>query len=74
MISMSFNYGTLTATLMILDQLLAGLGYKDSSSIFSYAVLSAMLVGILSNPLFSFLLKSTKAYRAVLGLSTIFTI
>ena len=31
-----------------------------------------MIIGILSNPLFSYLLRTTKAYRAVSGLSTYF--
>ena len=67
---MSFNYGVLTALIMVLDQMLAGFGYEDSGKNTSIVIASAMLVGILSNPLFSYLLKKTKAYRAVLALST----
>lgn len=70
MLAMTFNYGTLTALIMVLDQLLAGLGYEDSGEITSLTVASAMGVGILSNPIFSYLLKTTKAYRAVSALST----
>jgi hypothetical protein len=74
MAAMTFNYGTLTALIMILDQLLSGLGFSDSGQVTSITVGSATLVGILSNPIFSFLLKSTKAYRAVAALSTTFPI
>lgn len=66
---MSFNYGVLTALIMVLDQMLAGFGYEDSGKNTSIVIASAMLVGILSNPIFSYLLKKTKAYRAVLALS-----
>jgi hypothetical protein len=66
---MSFNYGVLTALIMILDQMLAGFGYEDSGRDTSIIIASAMIIGILSNPLFSYLLKTTKAYRAVLALS-----
>ena len=69
MLAMTFNYGTLTSLIMILDQLLAGLGYKKSGQITSVTIASAMIVGILSNPLFSLLLRKTKAYRAVSALS-----
>ena len=69
---MTFNYGTLTAFIMILDQLLAGLKYADSGKITSLTIASAMGVGILSNPIFSYLLRTTKAYRAVSALSTSF--
>jgi len=65
---MSFNYGVLTALIMILDQMLAGFGYEDSGKVTSITIASAMVAGILSNPLFSFLLRKTKAYRAVLAL------
>lgn len=67
---MSFNYGVLTALIMVLDQMLAGFGYEDSGRDTSIIVASAMVVGIISNPIFSFLLKKTKSYRAVLGLGT----
>jgi hypothetical protein len=70
MAAMTFNYGTLTALIMILDQFLAGFGYKDSGKITSVTVASAMIVGIFSNPIFSFLLRKTKAYRGVSALST----
>lgn len=74
MIAMTFNYGTLTALIMILDQMLAGLGFKDSGKVTSLTVASAMIVGIFSNPIFSFMLRKTKAYRAVSGLSNHFII
>lgn len=70
MAAMTFNYGTLTALILILDQLLAGLGFSDSGHMTSITVGSAMIIGILSNPIFSYLLNSTKAYRAVAALST----
>ena len=69
MVSMGFNYGTLTALMMVLDQMLAGLEYHDSGNITSITIASAMILGILSNPFFSYLLRKTKAYGAVLGLS-----
>ena len=69
MASMGFNYGTLTALMMVLDQMLAGLGYTDSGNVTSITIASAMILGILSNPLFSYLIRKTKAYRAVSGLS-----
>ena len=72
MVAMSLNYGTLTAMIMVLDQLLAGIGVSDSGQTTSITVGSAMVVGIISNPIFSFLLKSTKAYRAVTALSTFY--
>ena len=68
MLSMTFNYGTITAMIMILDQTLAGLGYSNSGKVTSLTIVSAMGVGILSNPIFSFLLRKTKAYRAVSAL------
>lgn len=68
-LAMTLNYGTLTAIIMILDQMLAGLGYEDSGKVTSLTVASAMIMGIFSNPIFSFLLRRTKAYRAVSGLS-----
>lgn len=69
MVAMALNYGTLTATIAILDQALAGLDYSNSSTISSNVILSAMTVGILGNPVFSYLLRKTKAYRAVSALS-----
>lgn len=69
MVAMTLNYGTLTALLMVLDQTLKGIGYTDSGEKTSVTIVSAMLVGILSNPIFSFLIKSTKAYKAVSMLS-----
>ena len=75
MLSMGFNYGTLTAIMMVLDQMLAGLGYgEDSGNVTSITIASAMVIGILSNPFFSYLLRKTKAYRAVIALSISFTI
>ena len=67
---MSLNYGVLTAMIMVLDQMLAGFGYEDSGKDTSIIVASAMVVGIFSNPIFSYLLKKTKSYRAVLALGT----
>lgn len=69
MVAMALNYGTLTATIAILDQALAGLDYSNSSKISSNVILSAMTVGILGNPVFSYLLRKTRAYRAVSALS-----
>jgi Na+/melibiose symporter-like transporter len=69
MVAMTLNYGTLTALLMVLDQTLKGIGYTDSGEKTSITIVSAMLLGILSNPIFSFLLRSTKAYKAVSMLS-----
>ena len=74
MLAMTLNYGTLTALILILDQLLAGLGYTNSGPYTSLTIGSAMIIGILSNPLFSYLLRKTKAYRMVSGLSIFFTI
>ncbi len=71
MVAMSLNYGTLTAFIIILDQALDGLGYAKSGEVTSYTILAAMLVGIFSNPIFSFLIKRTQAYRAVGALSNI---
>ncbi len=65
---MSLNYGTLTATIAVLDQGIKGLNYTNSSEITSSTILSAMLIGVLGNPVFSILLRKTKAYRAVSGL------
>lgn len=71
MAAMSLSYGTLTATIVVLDQAVKGLGYINSSEVTSNTILSAMVIGIFGNPVFSFLLKRTNAYRAVTGLSTI---
>jgi hypothetical protein len=65
---MSLNYGTLTATIAVLDQGIKGLNYTNSSEVTSNTILSAMLIGVLGNPLFSILLRKTKAYRAVSAL------
>ena len=70
MMAMSLNYGTLTATIAILDQAIKGLGYDNSSEVTSTTILSAMVVGVLGNPIFSILLRKTKAYRGVSGLGT----
>jgi MFS family permease len=70
MMAMTFSYGTLTALIMILDQLLAGLGYSDSGRVTSITIAAAMIVGIFSNPVFSYLPRTTKAYRAISALST----
>lgn len=70
MMAMSLNYGTLTATIAILDQAIKGLGYDNSSEVTSTTILSAMVVGVLGNPIFSILLRKTKAYRVVSGLGT----
>ena len=67
--AMSLNYGTLTATIVVLDQAIKGLGYRNSSEITSNTILTAMVIGIFGNPVFSFLLNRTNAYRAVSGLS-----
>lgn len=72
MVAMGCNYGTLTALMMVLDQMLAGLGYEESGNVTSITIASAMILGIITNPLFSFLLRKTKAYRAVSALSTPF--
>jgi hypothetical protein len=68
--AMALNYGTLTAAITILDQAIKGLNYSNSNEIASDTILSAMMIGVLGNPVFSFLLRKTKAYRAVSGLST----
>ena len=70
MMAMSLNYGTLTATIAILDQAIKGLGYDNSSEVTSTTILSAMVVGVLGNPIFSILLRKTKASRVVSGLGT----
>lgn len=69
MVAMTFNYGTLTAFIIIVDQMLVGLGYSNSGQVTSTTIISAMIVGILSNGIFSYLLRKTKAYRAVSALS-----
>lgn len=71
MFSMIFGFGTLTALLLILDQALKGLGYQNSGTITSNIIISALLGGLVGTFYFSFLLKKTKAYRLVSGLSTI---
>jgi hypothetical protein len=71
MVAMSLSYGTLTATIAVLDQAIKGLDYANSSEVTSETILSAMMVGVLGNPVFSFLLRKTKAYRAVSGLSNV---
>lgn len=74
LLAMTFNYGTLTAVIMILDQMLAGFGYSNSGKVTSFAIASALIVGILSNPLFSYVLRKTKAFRAVASLSNFYWI
>lgn len=65
MVSMTLNYGTLMALMMVCDQMLKGMGYSNTGKLTSITIASAMIFGILSNPLFSFLLRKTKAYKAV---------
>lgn len=65
MIAMTLNYGTLSAMIAVLDQILKGIGYSNPGQFTSITIASAMIIGILSNPLFSFLLRKTKAYKAV---------
>jgi len=74
LIAMSLNYGTLTAFIMVLDQGLKGLGYVKSGEVTSYTVLSAMAFGTLFVPFFSFILRKSKAYRAISSLSNLFLI
>ena len=71
MVAMVFGFGTLSALLLILDQALKGLGFQDSGTITSEVIISALLGGLVGTFYFSFLLKKTKAYRLVSGLSNI---
>lgn len=71
MVAMVFGFGTLSALLLILDQALKGLGFQDSGTITSEVIISALLGGLVGTFYFSFLLKKTKAYRLVSGLSII---
>jgi hypothetical protein len=70
MFAMIFGFGTLSALLLVLDQSLTGLGYYDSGTVTSSTIISALIGGLIGNFYFSFLLKTTKAYRLVSALST----
>jgi len=74
MIAMVFGFGTLSALLLILDQALKGLGYENSGTITSLVILSALIGGLIGTLYFSYLLRKTKAYRLLSGLSTLFSL
>jgi hypothetical protein len=71
MFAMIFGFGTLAALMLVLDQSLKGLGYYYSGTITSNTIVSALIGGFIGNFYFSYLLKKTKAYRLVSGLSKI---
>ena len=68
---MSFNYGTLSAIIAVLDQMLKGFGYYKSGSITSATILSAMGAGLICNIVLSQLVKATRAYKNFLLLLTL---
>ena len=67
---MSFNYGTVTAVMAVVDQMLKGFGYYDSGNATSATIISAMGAGLASNIVLSQLVKATRAYKYFLGLLT----
>jgi len=64
-----FGYGCQIAFISTLDQMLKSLRYIDPGQITSYTLLSAMLVGILANPIFSTLIKKTLKYKLITSIS-----
>lgn len=67
---MALSYGTLTAMIATLDQLLKGLSYSNPGPVTAETILSAMLVGIIGNVFFSTFLNNTKGFRAVTAFCT----
>lgn len=68
MVATAFNNGTFNATIALLDQALKGLGYDNSGSITSQTLIAAIIVGVIVNPLFSFALRKSNAYRLIAGI------
>ncbi len=66
---MMVSYGTQIAFIATLDQILRGLGYKDSNETTALTILCAMLIGIVATPVFSTIIKKTKKYKLVTILS-----
>lgn len=71
MAATAFNNGIFNATIAILDQAINGLGYENSSSVTSKTLISAIIVGVIVNPIFSIVLRKTNAYRLVAGVGKI---
>jgi hypothetical protein len=69
MAAAAFNNGSLNAILAILDQAIKGMGYTNSSSVVSKIVISVVVVGVISNPIFSIVLKKSNAYRLLTSAS-----
>jgi len=67
---LSCNYGCLTAIIATLDQQLTGFAYPDSGQITSVILISSLAAGLVSNIVFSYLIKITKAYKKFVMLGT----
>jgi hypothetical protein len=59
----------LTAVISTVDQAIKGFGYKNSSSVTSNTILSAMLTGVIGTFVFSSILKKTNAYKLITSIS-----
>lgn len=68
----ALNNGTLNATIAIFDQAIKGFGYENSSSVTSDTILSATIVGVISNIIFSMLLRKSNAYRLMVGVGNLY--
>lgn len=73
-ISMSLNYGICIGFLAVIEQVMVGLGYKNPSRAISVCGTSGILFGLISNVLYSTILKKTKNYKRVLTAGITITI
>jgi hypothetical protein len=63
---MALNYGICIAYFAVLEQLLVGIGYNDSSKVITICGSSGIIVGIIGNILFSFAIRRTKKYKKII--------
>lgn len=70
-ITMALNYGICIAYFAVLEQLLVGIGYEDSSKVISICGTSGIIVGIIGNILFSFVIKKTKKFKKIIVTSSL---
>lgn len=63
---MAFSYGVSIAFSTVLEPILVNIGYKYSSQAISVIGLSGIILGIISNILYSTFLKNIKKYKNVL--------
>lgn len=67
-ISIALNFGTGTALLSLLEQMLTDLGYENASQAISISGSSGILFGIFANIGYSYFIRKTKKYKQTLNI------